>query len=95
MPITAQASVWGEEIYFSVPVYAKKEADARDIVQAGELAYWVEGNAIAIGFGRTPISKSDEIRLAAKTNIWGRTKDDVKQLKAVAAGTAIRIEAID
>ena len=37
-------------------------------------------------FGKTPISEGDEIRLAARTNIWGRVSGDVRQLAAVSAG---------
>lgn len=65
------------------------------MVQPGELAFWVEGDSFAIGFGRTPISHGDEIRLAARTNIWARALDDVKQLKSVKAGASIRIEQIN
>ena len=64
------------------------------MVQAGELAFWVEGDSIAIGFGRTPISRGAEIRLAARTNIWGSVLGDVKQLKNVKAGAAIKVEKI-
>lgn len=92
LPFTSKAQTWGEEVYFSTPVSVKREADARDVVQAGELAFWIEGDSIAIGFGRTPISQGDEIRLAARTNIWGRTLGDVKQLKNVKAGAAIKLE---
>ncbi len=93
LPFTSKAQTWGEEVYFSVPVSVKKEKDAREIVEAGELAFWVEGECIAIGFGRTPVSRGNEIRLAAKTNIWGRVLGDVKQLKSVKSGAAIRLEA--
>jgi len=92
VPFDSTASTWGDEVYFSTPVKVKREADARDVVQPGELAFWVEGDSIAIGYGRTPISQGDEIRLAARTNIWGRALGDVKQLKAVKAGAPIEVE---
>ncbi len=93
LPFTSKAQTWGEEVYFSVPVSVPKEKDARDVVQAGELAFWVEGECIAIGFGPTPISRGNEIRLADTTNIWGKALGNVKQLKSIKAGAAIRVEA--
>jgi len=94
LPIDSRARTWGDEVYFSVPVSAPLEPDARDLVQAGELAFWVEGECVAIGFGPTPISAGGEIRLAARTNIWADALDDVKRLAAVRAGDEIRLEAL-
>jgi uncharacterized protein len=92
LPLESSARTWGDEVYFSVPVDAALEADARDVVQAGELAFWVEGNCIAIGFGPTPVSRGEEIRLAARTNIWADSTDDVRQFAAVRNGDPVRVE---
>lgn len=94
LPFESRAQTWGEEVYFKTPVDVDLEPDAKDVVEAGELAFWIEGSCIAIGFGRTPISQGNEIRLAARTNIWADTEDDVRQLKTIKTGDPIYIDVL-
>lgn len=96
LPFDSSAQTWGDEVYFAAPVsHIDLENDAKDVVELGELSFWVEGNCIAIGFGPTPISRAGEIRLAAKTNIWADTRDDLRILKNVQPDDKVKITALE
>lgn len=95
LPISSSALTWGEEVYLDVPVEVKREGNARAVVTPGEIAYWPEGPAIALGFGRTPISQGDETRLASPCNVFARALGDVKTLGKVKAGTKVEVRALE
>lgn len=93
-PFESRATTWTGEVYFTIPLGVEREPDAREVVEAGELAFRVEGEAVVLGFGPTPASEADEIRLAMPANVFGRTGADVKRLAEVEAGDLIRVEAL-
>lgn len=92
LPLSGRAQRWGGEIYFSIPVTAELESDAREVLRAGELGYWPPGKAFCIFFGPTPASGTDEIRAASAVNIVGEMKGDFSGLWDVADGASVLIE---
>ena len=90
-PFESSASTWGEEVYFSTPVSAKLEQDARQVVDAGTACFWTQGDSIALPFGRTPISTDARPKLANPCNVIGRFADP-KSLARVKPGEKIRVE---
>ncbi len=94
LPISTAVLTWGEEVYFDVPVDAKREPDARAVITPGEIAYWPQGPAIAIGFGRTPISQGNETRLASPCNVFAKALSSVKVLAKIRTGTKVEVNLI-
>lgn len=92
VPITGRANRWGEEIYFTIPLALGRARDARDVVRMGELGYWPDGSALCIFFGKTPVSRGDEIRAASPVNIFGMVEGDVTRLSAVPDGSPVTVD---
>lgn len=91
-PFQSQAQTWGEEVYFSTPVGAKLEPGARQIVDPGTACFWTEGNALALPFGRTPLSTDGRPKLANPCNVLGRIAGDPSILGTVKAGDPVKVE---
>ena len=92
LPVEAKAALWGEEIYFAVPVKTGLEMGSRDVVSAGELGYWPTGHAFCIFFGPTPASRGEEIRAASSVNIIGKVLSDPKVFLKVGEGAMVTLE---
>ncbi|WP_407551328.1 cyclophilin-like fold protein [Streptomyces sp. Pv4-95] len=92
LPLQGTAHTWGEEVYFETGLSPALEAGARQVVEPGTVAFWTEGNALALPYGPTPISLGDESRLASPCNVLGRIDGDPRLLATVRSGDPIRVE---
>ena len=92
LPLSGSANVWGDEIYFEIPVSLKEVSDAQQEVDIGTLAYWPPGSALCVFFGETPASTSDKPKAYSPVNILGLVDGDSKIFKIVKAGDQIVID---
>ncbi|WML81331.1 cyclophilin-like fold protein [Streptomyces sp. VNUA74] len=95
LPLTASAHTWGEEVYFDTGMSVSRETDARQVVEPGTVAFWTDGDALALPYGPTPISRGDECRLASPCNVMGRLDGDPRLLATVRDGDPVRVERVD
>lgn len=93
LPIETRPNEWGDEFYFTIPVKAALDDRATMKVNIGDIGYWPPGNALAIFFGPTPMSRDHDPVPASEVNIVGRVTDDATILKKEKGALKIRIEA--
>jgi hypothetical protein len=91
LPFTSRAMLWGDEIYFDIPMKIDLEKDAKATVNLGDLAYWPDGPAMCIFLGKTPVSRGNEIRAASAVNVFGKINDVKALLGKVKSGEKITI----
>jgi hypothetical protein len=91
LPLKSAANLWGDEIYFEIPVEMKLE-NGKELVSAGDLGYWPSGNCFCIFFGPTPMSRGKEIKPASAVNVFGKVIGDAKIFKQVKENESIVIE---
>ncbi len=94
LPFAGTAQLWGDEIYFDIPLLdIALEADAKEVVEIGDVGFWVAGSAIAIFFGPTPLSHNDEPRAAEPINVFGKIIGSTDELHDVKEGEFIYMTA--
>jgi uncharacterized protein len=91
LPINGTANLWGDEVYFEIPVDLKLE-NGKDLVSAGDLGYWPTGSCFCIFFGPTPMSRGKEIKPASAVNVFGKVTGDPRVFKQVKKNGSIIIE---
>jgi hypothetical protein len=91
LPIESSGSYWGGEFYFAVPVSAKADRTAREVVEPGTVAFWVQGSCLCLFWGATPASTGGECRAASPVNVVGKVTNPevLPKLKA----RKVRVEA--
>lgn len=90
LPISASVNLWGDEIYFSIPLETGLE-NAKETVSIGDIAYWPEGKAMCIFLGKTPISRGEEVRPLSAVNVIGGIEGCQELLGKVKQGDKITI----
>ena len=94
LPLQGQARIWGDEVYFPIPVILEED-NARETVELGDLGYWPPGNALCIFFGPTPMSRGSEIRPASAVNVFGHIEGDTVAFKQVRDGEWVAVESAE
>jgi hypothetical protein len=93
LPIEAYVNVWGEEIYFEIPVDLPIENGRREL-EVGDVAYWPQGNALCFFFGRTPVSRGNKPTAYSPVSVIGRIVGSAEGLKAVGDRTKVTVDRI-
>lgn len=92
VPFESSAQTWGDEVYFAAPISVDLEPHARQIVEPGTVCFWVEGSALALPYGPTPISTDGKPKLVSRCNVLGHVVGDARALAKVRAGDKVRVE---
>jgi hypothetical protein len=93
LPFEGPSNVWGEEIYFDIPVETDEE-QGEQLMEVGDIAYWPVGKAMCIFFGPTPVSDSEKPKAYSPVNKFARIIGDAKVFRKVRDGEVIKVEKV-
>jgi uncharacterized protein len=94
LPVEAALNMWGDEFYFKIPLIKDHRETATLKVAVGAIAYWGNGQSIAIFFGRTPVSTGADPVPADRVNIVGKIGGDASVLRTATGASRIRMEKV-
>lgn len=93
LPFEAYANVWGQEIYFEIPVHAPLERGKR-VMEVGEVAFWPDGDALCFFFGPTPVSDGEKPVAYSDVTPVGMIVGDISGLRKVGDRTRVTVEKV-
>jgi len=85
LPVQGRAAIYGEEVYFKVPVKAPAE-NPRSTMEVGSIGYWPMGDAVCVFFGPT--------KPYSPVNVLGRVTGGLELFRNIKEGTLIEIRKI-
>ncbi|MGP8079648.1 MAG: cyclophilin-like fold protein [Dehalococcoidales bacterium] len=88
LPITGEANLWDDEIYFDIDFTAQEE-NGKLTVELGDIALWLEGPCLCIFPGKTPVSRGNEIRPASVVNVIGKINNIATLYRKLKGGEKI------
>lgn len=94
LPIEGNVNTWGDEIYFEADIGIEVQENSHEVVELGDVAYWIDGKALCIFFGKTPMSTDDQIVPAGPVNVMGKVTGDAKDFKQVKDGDPIKLDKV-
>lgn len=92
LPVEAKVNQWGEEFYCQLPGVKDHRETATTNVKVGDVAYWGLGGALAVFFGRTPMSIGEDPVPADRVNVVGRLIGDPMVLHQAVGATMMKVE---
>lgn len=92
LPISAPVNQWGEEFYCKVPGVKDYRETAQNQVKVGDVAFWGNGEMLAVFFGRTPMSLGEDPVPADRVNVIGKIEGDAKILQQAVGATTMQVE---
>lgn len=90
LPVEGDATRWGDELYFRIPVDVEPDGGQTE-VPVGGIAYWPPGSALCVFWGPTPASHGDEPRAASDVSLIAMLADPT-ELSQLEGGAVVRIE---
>jgi len=93
LPLHVKVSRWGDEVYFPIGIEAPVW-DPTVNVCIGDVAYWPEGKAVSVFFGRTIVGEIDQPIPVSPVVIIGKTLTLPFEFRDIQEGQLIKLEAV-